>query len=319
MELAMPTLFLKRSGKPSFSHFLTICAITSLGLVACGKKEEATPQGAGMVMPVSVISVKSTSVPITAEAVALAWITANPDKADAHRAALEKRWTAGNSAMRFFKTTNIWLPTIEAGAKVYALEQIAGQSLAQFKQGYPEFANYTEEQKAIWISRARDEIFGIWVTQYAAQAIVRFAFGSASLLGTFLRTFGGVAGTVITKKPGFGAQLAQEALILFITYWLQSEAGTSLIKKHIGPAFFNVTGAIVTGSWDWLVTKIAEWTGFDINQTLTPNTTNAVNVASAASTNSIKWSDPKQDAKDYADFEKSTRSRANTGKMPGEL
>ncbi len=66
----MPTLFLKHSSKPSFSHFLMICAVTSLGLVACGKKEEAAPQGAGMVMPVSVISVKSTSVPITAEAVA---------------------------------------------------------------------------------------------------------------------------------------------------------------------------------------------------------------------------------------------------------
>ncbi len=66
----MPTLFLKQSNKPSYSHFLMICVITSLGLVACGKKEEGAPQGAGMIMPVSVISVKSTSVPITAEAVA---------------------------------------------------------------------------------------------------------------------------------------------------------------------------------------------------------------------------------------------------------
>lgn len=66
----MPTLFLKHRSKPSFSHYLMICAVTSLGLVACGKKEEAAPQGTGMVMPVSVISVKSTSVPITAEAVA---------------------------------------------------------------------------------------------------------------------------------------------------------------------------------------------------------------------------------------------------------
>jgi membrane fusion protein (multidrug efflux system) len=70
MELTMPTLFLKHRSKPSFSHYLMICAVTSLGLVACGKKEEAAPQGTGMVMPVSVISVKSTSVPITAEAVA---------------------------------------------------------------------------------------------------------------------------------------------------------------------------------------------------------------------------------------------------------
>ncbi len=66
----MPTLFLKQSNKPTYSHFLMICVITSLGLVACGKKEEGAPQGAGMIMPVSVISVKSTSVPITAEAVA---------------------------------------------------------------------------------------------------------------------------------------------------------------------------------------------------------------------------------------------------------
>ena len=66
----MPTLFLKHSAKSSVSHFLITCVLASLVLVACGKKEEAAPQGAGMVMPVSVISVKSTSVPITAEAVA---------------------------------------------------------------------------------------------------------------------------------------------------------------------------------------------------------------------------------------------------------
>lgn len=66
----MPTLFLKHGAKSSVSHLLMICVVASLGLVACGKKEEAAPQGAGMVMPVSVISVKSTSVPITAEAVA---------------------------------------------------------------------------------------------------------------------------------------------------------------------------------------------------------------------------------------------------------
>jgi membrane fusion protein (multidrug efflux system) len=70
MELSMPALFLKLRNKPSFSHILMTCAVTSLGLVACGKKEEVAPPGAGMVMPVSVISVKSTSVPITAEAVA---------------------------------------------------------------------------------------------------------------------------------------------------------------------------------------------------------------------------------------------------------
>ena len=66
----MQTLFLKRSAKPSFSHFLLICVVVSFVLVACGKKEEAAPQSAGVVMPVGVISVKSTSVPITAEAVA---------------------------------------------------------------------------------------------------------------------------------------------------------------------------------------------------------------------------------------------------------
>jgi len=257
--------------------------------------------------------------PVTAEAVALAWITANPDQADAHRAALEKKWTAGNSAMRFFKTTNIWLPTIEAGAKVYALEQIAGQSLAQFKQGYPEFASYTEEQKAIWISKARDEIFGIWVAQYATQALIRFAFGSASLLGTFLRTFGGAAGTVITKKPGIAGKLIEEGIVAAAQVFLSSPYGTKMIKEYIGPAFFNVPGAIVTGSWDWLVKWIEEWTGININKTVTPNITAAVDVASAASTNGIKWSDPAQDAKDYADFEKQTRSRGMTGKMPGQL
>lgn len=263
--------------------------------------------------------ITETTAPPSAEAIAQAWITAHPERADAYRATLDKKWTAGDSAMKFFKTTNIWAPTIEAGAKVYALEQIAKQPLEQFKQGYPQFASYTEEQKAIWVSRARDEIFGIWVAQYAAQAIIRFVFGSASLLGTFLRTFGGVAGTVITKKPGFGGAVVQEAIIAGATYYLQSESGTKMIKEYIGPAFFNVPGAVVTSSWDWLVKKIAGWTGIDINQTLTPATTAAVDVASAASTSGIKWSDPAQDAKDYADFEKSTRSRGMTGKMPGQL
>ena len=255
----------------------------------------------------------------SAEAIAQAWITANPEKADAHRASLEKKWTAGASAMRFFKTTNVWAPTIEAGAKVYALEQIAGQPLAQFKQGYPEFANYTEEQKAIWVSKARDEIFGIWVAQYAAQAIIRFVFGSASFLGSFLRTFGGAAGTVITKRPGFGAAFLQELVIAGATIWIQSPSGIKLIQENLGPAFFNVPGAVVTGSWDWLVKKIAGWTGIDINQTVTPNIANAVNVASAADTTGIKYKDPAQADRDYADFEKLTRSRGGTGKMPGQL
>lgn len=67
----MPTTFPKRdNSKLVFSRAVAIFAISSLSLVACGKKEEGAPQGAGMVMPVSVISVKSTTVPITAEAVA---------------------------------------------------------------------------------------------------------------------------------------------------------------------------------------------------------------------------------------------------------
>ena len=66
----MPTLFFNPINKPSFSYFLAICAIASMALVACGKKEAALPQGAGMVMPVSVISVKPTSVPISTEVVA---------------------------------------------------------------------------------------------------------------------------------------------------------------------------------------------------------------------------------------------------------
>jgi membrane fusion protein (multidrug efflux system) len=70
MELIMPTLFFNPINKPSFSYFLAICAIASMALVACGKKEAAAPQGAGMVMPVSVISVKPTSVPISTEVVA---------------------------------------------------------------------------------------------------------------------------------------------------------------------------------------------------------------------------------------------------------
>ncbi|MFZ9642055.1 MAG: efflux RND transporter periplasmic adaptor subunit [Candidatus Methylopumilus sp.] len=44
--------------------------LASVTLVACGKKEDGAQQGAGMVMPVSVIAVHPTSVPITAEAVA---------------------------------------------------------------------------------------------------------------------------------------------------------------------------------------------------------------------------------------------------------
>lgn len=66
----MQNLFLKGSKQLNFSQFLLICVVTSLGLGACGKKEEVPPQGVGMVMPVSVISVKATSVPITAEAIA---------------------------------------------------------------------------------------------------------------------------------------------------------------------------------------------------------------------------------------------------------
>lgn len=70
MGLRMPTLFFTYSNKLSFSNMVVACAMVSMSLVACGKKEKDVPQGAGMEMPVSVISVKPTSVPITAEAVA---------------------------------------------------------------------------------------------------------------------------------------------------------------------------------------------------------------------------------------------------------
>lgn len=55
--------------KFSFKYLSVAVLLASLSLAACGKKEEGA-SAAGMVMPVSVISVKSTSVPITAEAVA---------------------------------------------------------------------------------------------------------------------------------------------------------------------------------------------------------------------------------------------------------
>jgi hypothetical protein len=44
-----------------------------------------------------------------------------------------------------------------------------------------------------------------------------------------------------------------------------------------------------------------------------------VKVASAADTTGIKWKDPAQADRDYADFEKLTRSRGGNGKLPGEL
>ena len=257
--------------------------------------------------------------PISADAFALAWMQANPKQVLAYKETLGYKWGVGSSMMKFFKGTVFWAPTIEAGAKVWALEQIAKQPLEQFKQGYPEFANFSEADKAKWISQARDEIFGIWVTQYAAQGLISVVFGSASLLGSFLRAVGGAAGTAITKKPGFGSEFLMQAVKAAATWWLQSETGTRMIKEYIGPAFFNTSGAVVTTSWDWLVERIAEWTGVDINQELAPATTDAVKATVAADTTGIKWKDPARAAKDYADFEKRTRSTNMTGKAPGEL
>ena len=53
------------------STSLLVAVLTTLFVGACGKKEAGNaPNMAGMVMPVGVIAVQSTSVPITAEAVA---------------------------------------------------------------------------------------------------------------------------------------------------------------------------------------------------------------------------------------------------------
>jgi hypothetical protein len=263
--------------------------------------------------------ITETTAPPSAEAIAQAWITANPGKAAAYQETLAKQWTLSSSIMKYFKYGNVWLPTLEAGVKVWALEQIAKQSLEQFKQGYPEFAAYTDLDKAKWVSKARDEIFGIWFAQYAVQAIIRGVFLSASLFSTFLRTVAGAAGTVITKKPGFGAALAQEGLILAAQAWLGSPAGTKWLKEFIGPAFFNGTGAAITTSWDWLNDLIKKYTGIDINDTATPGINDAVKKTVAADTTGITWKDPAQAAKDYADFEKRTQSTNMTGKAPGEL
>ena len=235
---------------------------------------------------------------------------------------LEKKWTVSSSIMKYFRAANVWGPTLEAGAKVWALEQIAKEPLDSFRKSDPAFAAYTDLEKAQWISRARDEIFGIWFAQYAVQGIVRGCFASASLLGAFLRTVGGVSGVALSKKGGgfsIGRAVFEESMIAAAQYWIQSPAGTKWLKEVIGPAFFNAPGAVITTSWDWLVDKIEDWTGVNINKNLTPNIDTAVKKTVAADTTGITWKDPTQAAKDYADFQKRTASTNITGKAPGEL
>ena len=260
--------------------------------------------------------------PASAEAIAQAWILRNPEKHAAYVESLKKNWTLGTSIMKYFKYGNVWGPTLVAGAKVWALEQIAKEPLDSFRKSDPTFAAYTDLEKAQWISKARDEIFGIWFAQYAVQGIIRGAFASASLLGTFLRTVGGVAGAAVTKKGnGFsiGSAIFEEAMIATAQVWIQSPSGNKWLKEVIGPAFFNAPGAVITTSWDWLVEKIEEWTGINVNKELTPGIDDAVKKTVAADTTGITWKDPAKAAKDYADFEKRTQSTNITGKAPGQL
>ncbi len=60
--------FKKRS--PTSKATILTAIMLGIALVGCGKKEQNTIPPAGMVMPVGVVSVQSTSVPISAEAVA---------------------------------------------------------------------------------------------------------------------------------------------------------------------------------------------------------------------------------------------------------
>lgn len=257
--------------------------------------------------------------PVSADALAMAWIKANPEKAAAYQETLAKQWTLSTSIMKYFKYGNVWGPSLLAGAKVWALEQIAKEPLETFRKSDPAFAAYTDLEKAQWISKARDEIFGIWFAQYAVQGIIRGCFASASLLGAFLRTVGGAAGLAVTKKPGFGAAVAQELMIAAAQGWIGSPMGTKWLKDLIGPAFFNAPGAAITTSWDWLVELIEKWTGVNINKELTPGIDDAVKKTVAADTTGVTWKDPAKAAKDYADFEKRTRSTNITGKAPGQL
>jgi len=265
------------------------------------------------------IITEATTPVVTADALAMAWIKANPEKAAAYQETLAKQWTLGTSIMKYFKYGNVWYPSLLAGAKVWALEQIAKEPLETFRKSDPAFAAYTDLEKAQWISKARDEIFGIWFAQYAVQGIIRGCFASASLLGSFLRTVGGAAGLAVTKKPGFGAAVAQELMIAAAQVWIGSPSGTKWLKDLIGPAFFNAPGAAITTSWDWLNELIEKWTGVNISQQLTPGINDAVKKTVAADTTGITWKDPAQAAKDYADFEKRTRSTNITGKAPGQL
>jgi hypothetical protein len=266
--------------------------------------------------------ITETTTPASSEAIAQAWILRNPEKHAAYLKTLEKQWTLGTSIMKYFKYGNVWGPSLLAGAKVWALEQIAKEPLDTFRKSDPAFAAYTDLEKAQWISRARDEIFGIWFAQYAVQGMIRGCFASASLLGAFLRTVGGVAGVAVSKKGnGFsiGSAIFEEAMIATAQFWIQSPSGTKWLKEVIGPAFFNAPGAVITTSWDWLVDKVEEWTGVNVNKELTPNIDDAVKKTVAADTTGITWKDPAKAAKDYADFEKRTRSTNITGKAPGEL
>lgn len=64
----------KKEYRPSQVLFFNVCLtalmLMTLTLVGCGKQEQASNASSSMAMPVAVITVKSTSVPITAEAVA---------------------------------------------------------------------------------------------------------------------------------------------------------------------------------------------------------------------------------------------------------
>jgi len=242
--------------------------------------------------------------------IAEAWIKANPDAAQQHIDSLNKTW--GNGIMKYFKSANVWGPTIQAGVEVWALEQIASEPLEQFKSTSSTFANYTEQNRKEWIVQARNEIFGVWFDQYAVQIIVRSIFGSTKLLASFLNFVGGGLAVGVSKgKISFasGGRIFEEAAIAGLQIWIASPAGKAWLKETISPAFFNFPGMGVTWLWDKFVDLLKGWTNGKIDLgKITPGIDQARKDVAAADTSGAVQMSPDEYAKKTADFEKATRS-----------
>lgn len=229
------------------------------------------------------------------EALAKAWITANPQKAAGYSATATKGYSGG--VLKIFKTVGLITYIAELNLNLYALNEIAKEPLETFRSSNPKFSSYTQEEKDAYIKTARDQYYGIWSTQILVPLLAKWIRGGMPVVKQFFDLLenefgavGGAKGRVLFKIIGTVGMTALMA-------WLGTPGGTEWLANSIFMPLIRTVGSGVAWSWDKIWPTIQDVSGMPLDK-INPDTQQSVD--------NVRQSSPDTGpSQSYADFQKS--------------